>query len=97
LEVFLTCKTPRSTKAVRNLYKKLKREGHVDEDAGELAFVAEKFACSNEILRKENEDFRIARWRVKWLKLRKNVMHIISFRKILKNKRKSVWHKRRKI
>ena len=60
METSVTCKTPRSTKAVRNLYKKLKKEGHVDQEADELVWCAEKLACSNEILRKENEGLRNA-------------------------------------
>ena len=60
LESPAASKTPRSTKAVRRLYKKLKKEGHIDEERGELLFVAKKLAAYNEILRFENEGFRNA-------------------------------------
>ena len=60
LESCVIPRTPRSTAGVRRLFRKLRKEGHIDEAGGELLFAAEKLAAENDILRNENRGLKNA-------------------------------------
>jgi hypothetical protein len=55
-----TSKTPGSVRSMRRTYKKLKKEGHVDENAEILLRAGEKLATELEIVRHENNGLRKA-------------------------------------
>jgi DDE superfamily endonuclease len=55
-----TSKTPVSARSLRRTYKKLQKEGHVDQDAGILLRAGEKLATELEIVRHENNGLRKA-------------------------------------
>ena len=71
-------KTPGSSRALRRTFKRLQKEGHVDDQAAVLLRAGEKLATDNELLRHENRGLRNAIVHEKKKRKRGKAMHFLD-------------------
>jgi hypothetical protein len=71
-------KTPESSRALRRTFKRLQKEGHVDDQAAVLLRAGEKLATDNDLLRHENRGLRNAIIHEKKKRKRGKAMHFLD-------------------